>query len=179
MKKVSTLFKEITDNQLKEDLRSNSGLFLFKYSGVNSADFTQLRRDLKNVDAKMFVTKNNFVNLVLKSIDKDKEILGYVEGPTALVFIKDDPIGPSKLLAGFAKTHDDIDLRGGYIKDKIIHPQDFKVLASIPSKQVLYQQIAMVFNGPISKLAMSLNQIVTKLAYALKAISDNKNKEKK
>jgi len=179
MKKVSELFKEISDKQLNEDLRLNSGLFLFKYAGVNSADLTQLRRDLKAVSAKMFVTKNSFINLALKSTGKDKEVLDFIDGPTALVFIKDDPLDTSKILVGFAKKHTSIDLKGGYVEERIVNSQDFKVLASISSKQALYQQIAMALNGSISKLAMGLNQIVAKLVYALKSVSDNKEKEKK
>ncbi|MBL7130048.1 MAG: 50S ribosomal protein L10 [Candidatus Omnitrophica bacterium] len=178
MKKVSEIFKEISDRQLKEDLNINSGLFLFKYTGVSSVDLTHLRKDLRNVGARMFVTKNNFINVALKLINKGKDISGFVDGPIALVFVKDDPVGPSKVLTDFAKNNKTIELKGGYIKDRVVHSQDFKMLASIPPRQVLYQQIAMAFNGPISKLALSLNQIVAKLAYALKALSDKKKEEK-
>lgn len=179
MKKVSDIVKEVSDKQLKKDLINNSNLFLFKYSGISAADLNQLRRDLKNVNAKMFVTKNNFINLSLKVANRNKEVLGFIEGPTALVFVKDDPVAPSKVLTNFAKTHEALILKGGYINDKIIHPQDFKILANIPSKQVLYQQIATAFNGPITNLAISLKQITAKLAYALKSLSEKKEKEKK
>lgn len=176
MKKISDIFKELIDKQLKEYLNINEGLFLFKYAGVTSADLTQLRRDLKNINAKMLVAKNSFSNLALKAINKGKEILDFIEGPTALIFVKDDPIGVSKVLAGFAKTHATVVLKGGYVNDRIINSQDFKVLASIPSKQALYQQVATAFNAPVSKLAMGLNQVVAKIAYALKAVSDKKGK---
>ncbi|MDD5005527.1 MAG: 50S ribosomal protein L10 [Candidatus Omnitrophica bacterium] len=179
MKKVSSLFKELSDKQLKENLRGNQGLYLFKYSGVNSADLTKLRRNLTSVGAKMFVTKNSFINLALKSINKGKDVLGFIDGPMALVFIKDDPVSPAKVLTDFAKAHESISLKGGYINDGIIQSKDFKILANIPPRQVLYQQVAMAINGPLSKLAISLNQVMAKLAYVLKALSDNKEKEKK
>lgn len=179
MKKVSTLFKEISDKQLKEDLRLNSGLFLFNYAGASSADLTQLRRDLNSVDAKIFVTKNSFISLALKTIDIGKKIKDFVEGPTALVFVKDDPVAPSKVLTKFAKTHESIVLRGGYIGERVLQKSDFKFLSSIPPREVLYQQVATAINGPVSKLAMSLNQILAKIAYALKAIGDKKKEEKK
>jgi len=179
MKKVSEIFKEISDKQLKENLSLNSGLFFIKYSGISSADFTQLRRNLRSRGAQVFVTKNNFINVALKSINIGKDVSGFVNGPTALVFIKDDPVGPSKVLTEFAKNNENIELKGGYIYDKVIQSKDFKILANIPPKQVLYQQIATALNGPISKLATSLNQILVKLAYALKAVSDKKQKENK
>jgi large subunit ribosomal protein L10 len=176
MKKISDIFREVVDKQLKENIKLNEGLFLFRYSGVTSADLTKLRRDLKSVNARMFVTKNSFISTVLRSINIGKEASALIEGPTALIFVKDDPVGVSKVLTTFAKTHETIVLKGGYLNDRIINSQDFKTLASIPPRQVLYQQVAVAFNAPVTKLAMSLNQIVAKIAYALKAVSDKKGK---
>lgn len=176
MKKVGDIFKQLTDKQLKDNLENNEGLFLFKYTGVASADLTKLRSSLKSVNAKMFVTKNSFINLALKSINKGKEVLDFIDGPTALIFVKDNPVGASKLLTDFVKTHEAAALRGGYLNEKVINPQDFKILANIPSRQVLYQQVAVAINGPVAKLAMSLNQILSKIAYALKAVSEKKGK---
>ncbi|MFH1622532.1 MAG: 50S ribosomal protein L10 [Candidatus Omnitrophota bacterium] len=179
MKKVSEIFKEISDKQLKEDLSLNSGLFFINYSGISSADFTQLRRDLRGVGARVFVTKNNFINVALKFNNIGKEATEFVNGPTALVFIKNDPVGPSKVLTEFAKKNDNLELKGGYIFDKVIQKKDFKILANIPPRQILYQQVAIALNGPIAKLATSLNQIIAKIVYALKAVSDKKEKENK
>lgn len=176
MKKVSEIFKEESDKILQKDLSNNSGLFFFNYSGVDSTDLSVLRRNLKNCGAKIFITKNSFINLTLKKIDKGKDILDLIDGPTALIFVRDDPIGPSKILTEFAKTHETIKLRGGLINDRLIQAQDFKMLANIPPREVLYQQLATAINGPISKLAVSLNQIVLKLVYALKIVSEKKEK---
>jgi large subunit ribosomal protein L10 len=174
MKKISEILKEKSDSKLKEDLKLNAGLFFIKYSGVSSANLTQLRRNLKNAGARMFVTKNNFISVALKTINIGKDIAEFVNGPVALIFVKDDPVAPSKVLTDFAKSNSAVELKGGYIKDRVIRLQDFKVIANIPSRQVLYQRVATSFNSPISKLAMSLNQILAKLAYALKAVSDKK-----
>ncbi len=173
MKKIGDLFKQFIDRQLKESLDVNEGLFLFKYAGVTSADLTRLRRNLKNVNARMFVAKNSFTNLALKAINKGKAVGDFIEGPTALVFVKEDPVSVSKVLTEFSKTHEAIVLKGGYLNDRVINSQDFKMLANIPPRPVLYQQIAVAFNAPVSKLSMGLNQIVAKIAYVLKAVSDN------
>ena len=174
MNKVSDLVKKFTDEKLKKDFNNNPGLFLINYSGVSSADLTVLRRDLTSFGSKMFIVKNSYIDVALKDIDKGKEVKGMMSGPTALIFIDEDPVGPAKVLTDFAKTHDSLKLRGGYIRDRLLEVKDFKMLASIPPREILYQQIAVACNGPVTKLAQSLNQIVTKLCYALKAISDKK-----
>jgi large subunit ribosomal protein L10 len=179
MKKVSEIFKEKSDQQIKQDLGGNSGLFFVEYSGASSADMTKLRRELKNAGARIFVTKNSFINIALGSINIGKDIQDFVTGPTALVFVKDDPVSASKVLINFAKNKESIKLKGGYFNDQVVNAKDFKIMASIPTRQVLYQQIATAFNAPIVKLAISLNQIVSKLAYAIKAVSDKKQGEKK
>jgi len=176
MKKVSDILKQRTDSIVNTQLEDNYGLFLFNYSGVPSADLTRLRRDLKGVGARLFVTKNSFVNAVLKKSKYGKDVTSLVVGPTALIFVKDDPVAPSKILTDFAKTHESMQLKGGYLQDKLLDKSSFKILSSIPSRQVLYQQVATGFNAPMSKLAMSLNQIIAKIAYALKAVSDKKGK---
>ena len=179
MKKVSDIFRKLSDERLRKDLESSSGLFFVGYSGVASADLTVLRRDLGSFGSRMFVTKNSFMNVVLKKAEKDKskDILGFIDGPTALVFIDDDPIGPAKVLTNFVKSHDTMKLRGGYIRDRLLQEQDFRMLASIPSREILLHQLAFTLNGPLTKFAMSLNQIILKLCYALKAIGENKEKK--
>ena len=179
MKKVSDIFKKLADERLQKDLSSSSGLFLVGCSGISSADLSILRRDLDSLGSRMFVTKNSFMSAALKKAEKDPLLLNFIDGPTALVFVSEDPVGIAKVMTNFVKSHESMKLRGGYLRDRLLQAQDFKVLASIPSRQVLYQQIAVACNGPLSKLATSLNQIVVKLCYALKAVGEKKQKETK
>lgn len=179
MKKVSEIIKKRADERLQKDLESSMGIFLVGCSGVSSADLTALRRDLDSFGARMFVAKNSFMSVALKKAEKDPRVLDFIDGPTALVFISDDPVGSAKALTNFAKSHESMKLRGGYLRDRLLQAQDFKVLANIPPRHVLYQQIAFAFNGPLTKLATSLNQIIVKLCFALKAVGEKKQKETK
>lgn len=175
MKKAGDIVREFSDERIQKDARDCSGMFFVGYSGVNSVDLTILRRGLGSFGSQLFVTKNSFINFALKKAKKDKDMAGFVDGPTALIFVHDDPVGPAKILTEFVKTHESMKLRGGYLQERLLEPQDFKMLASIPGRTVLYQQLACVLIGPVSKLAMDLNQIITKLCYALKALSDKKS----
>jgi len=179
MKKVSQIFKETVDSQLSQDLKSSSGVFVIGCSGIGSAVLTDLRKNLKSIGSKLFITKNKFSSLAFKnSLDSTivQDVTKFLNGPVGLIFVKDDPVPTCKTLTEFAKTCEKMELKGGYLNQQIINKQDFKAIASIPPRQVLYQQIAMTLNAPIAKLAMSLNQVIGKLAYALNDLINKKQK---
>jgi len=180
MKKVSQIFKEKVDLKLKDDLNNHPGVLVLNYSGVESAGLTELRKSLNASGAKLFITKNKFSLLAFKNVLDTKiteSVAQFIDGPVGLVFIQEDPVATCKALTEFAKTYTNIKLKGGYLKEQIINKQDFKIIANIPPRQVLYQQIAIGFNAPIAKLATSLNQIIAKLAYSLKDLIDKKQKQ--
>ena len=179
MKKVSTIVKDRIDDKLKDGLKNSLGVLFVGYSGVASSNMSELRKSLKSSGAELFVTKNRFSSLALKNslASQIADSAGkFIDGPVGLVFIKDDPVSVCKMLTEFSKTCTALELKGGYLEEQIIDKQDFKKIASIPSRQVLYQQIATGLNAPIAKLAMSLNQIIASVVYALKGIIDKKNK---
>ena len=53
-----------------------------------------------------------------------------------------------------------------------------ETISKLSSKQELIGRLAYVLNAPIQGLVSSLNGIITKLVYVLKAIEDKKNNEK-
>jgi len=160
--------------ELKKRLAASSDVFMVNYHRLKSAEMTQLRKSLKGTGASILVTKNSFMRKVFEEVHKPSEALPLVDGPMAFVFVKDDPIAVSKVLMNFAKDHEALGVRGGFLAERVLSLEDVKRLSKLGSRQALYGQIAYALNAPMGKLAMSLNQIIAKLAYALKAVSDKK-----
>jgi len=180
MKKVSQIFKEAVDKQLKEAIQDNKGVFVVGFSGVGSSMLTDLRKNLKAIGTRFFITKNKFISLAFRnSLDSKmaEEVIKFIDGPIGLVFVKDDPVVVCKALTDFRKVCEKIDLRGGYLNQQIINKDDFKVISSIPPREVLYQQLVTAINSPIARLAMSLNHIIGKLVYALNDLVNKKQKK--
>lgn len=172
--KIGEFYRNLVTADLKRRLDSSSDVFLLNYQKMLSADMTQLRKNLKSVGATMLVTKNSFMRRVFEDVHKPAEAGRMVDGPTALVFIKDDPIAVSKVIVAFIKDHEALKVQGGFLSDRLLNFNDVKRLSTIPSIQALYQQVASALQAPIGKLAMSLNQITAKLVYALSAVKDKK-----
>ena len=172
-KKIGILYRDLVSLQLKKTLSEYSDVLLLSYHKLKSSEMTQLRKELKSTGASMIVTKNSFMRKIFEETKKPAGAISLIDGPMALVFSR-DPIAVSKVLVNFLKDHEALKIKGGFLAERILSLDDIKTISKLSSRQALYQQVASTLQAPVGKLAMSLNQIVAKLAYALKAVHDKK-----
>lgn len=172
--KIGEFYRGLVSLELKRRLSDCSDVFLLSYHKLKSAEMTLLRKNLKNAGASVFVTKNSFTRKIFEEAKVNASAASFIDGPMALVFVKSDPIATSKVLISFFREHEALQIRGGFMHDRVISLDDIKRISKLASKQALYGQVASTLNAPIGKLAKSLNQIVVKLAYALQHVKDKK-----
>jgi large subunit ribosomal protein L10 len=173
MKKLGLLFKEISGTRIKSNLEASDSVFIIKYSGLSGPDLSNLRLSLGGINANLFVVRNKVATRVLK--DTKWDLLNrLVDGPCGIIFIKDDPIGASKLLCAFSKEHEKLKLEGGLLQDKFLEKKDIEALAKIASKEVLRAQVVMVLKSPINGLVFALSGLLKKLVICLDQIKNKK-----
>lgn len=177
MKKLGLLFKETSEGMIRTSLSESNTVFIIKYSKLSSPDLTSLRQSLKGSQADLFVVKNSVARRALKAAGLDS-LLKSVEGPCGMVFIKDEPVGISKVLCNFAKEHENLKLEAGLLKDKVLSSKDIEALAKLPSREVLRAQVVMTLNSPISSLVIVLNQTLKKFVICLDQIRQKKDTQK-
>ncbi|MBI4708446.1 MAG: 50S ribosomal protein L10 [Candidatus Omnitrophica bacterium] len=173
MKKISLIVKENSENRIKDTLKESEAVFVIKYSGLSSPDVTALRQNLKSSSASFYVVKNSVARRALKDAGFEG-LIGSVEGPCGLIFVKDEPVNVSKSLCAFAKEHDKLQFDSGYLKDKLLVRKDIEAMAKLPSKEVLRAQVVMTLNSPISRFVISLNQILRNFVYCLDQVKQKK-----
>ena len=173
MKKLGLIFKEVSEKRIKDTLKESNAFFIVKYSGVASPDLSVLRQSLNTSDARLFVVKNSVARRALKSSGLEA-VIKNIDGPCGLVFIKDEPVGTSKVLCNFIKGHEKFKLEGGYLQDRILEKKDIEIMSKLPSKEVLRAQVVMLLNSPISGLVRGLNQILGKFVICLEQIKQKK-----
>lgn len=173
MKKISLLFKEISINQIKNSLKEAESVFIVSYSGISSPDLTTLRQSLKGLNSRLFMIKNSIARKAFKDVGLDN-MLPLIEGPCGLVFIKDEPVGVSKLLCDFARQNQNFKLEGGFLKERLLKKEDIEALSKLPSKENLRAQLVMTIKSPLTSLVVTLNQILKKLVYCLEQIKQKK-----
>ena len=134
-----------------------SGVFV-DYCGLSVAEDTELRNKLREAGVDYAVVKNTITKRAANEAgyaDFD-EILN---GPTALAFSFDDVVAPAKVLADFAKNHEVMTIKAGFMDGKAMSLEEIDALAKIPSKDTLYAMLAGGLNACIAGLARALNAV--------------------
>ena len=145
-------------SKLAEEMKEAKIILLTDYRGINVSDVTNLRTDLRNVNAKYTVIKNNITRRALaecgiEGLD-DKLV-----GPTAVIMSNEDYLEPAKAIYNFSKDNDYYKIKGGVIEGKVMTAEEIITLAKLPSRETLLSMLAGALLGNISKVAVALDQV--------------------
>ncbi len=150
--------KEEEVKKLAEQMKSAKVILLTDYRGINVADVTKLRTDLRNAKADYKVIKNNIIRRALEA-NGESGLNDLLEGPTALVMGEEDYLEPLKAIYSFSKDNDFYKIKGGIIEGKVMGAEELITLAKLPSRQELLGMLAGALLGNISKVAVALDQV--------------------
>ena len=133
-------------------------ILLTDYRGINVADVTGLRSELRKSNSEYRVIKNNITRRALKEagIEGLDELL---VGPTAVVMNNEDYLETAKAIYNYSKENDFYKIKGGVIEGKVMTAEEIITLAKLPSKETLLSMLAGALLGNISKLAVALDQV--------------------
>lgn len=125
---------------LTEEFRSSTATVLTEYRGLSVTSMKKLRRDLGST-TKYAVVKNTLTKIAAKEagFDVPAELL---TGPSALAFIKGDPIVAAKSLRDFAKENPFLVIKGGIFEGKSVTAAEIYKLADLESREVLLAKLA-------------------------------------
>ena len=150
--------KEEEVKKLAEKLKEAKEILLTDYRGINVADVTKLRTDLRNANSEYKVIKNNIIKRALDA-NGESGLDDLLEGPTALVIGTEDYLEPSKVIYNFSKNNEFYKIKGGIIDGKVMTAEEIITLAKLPSRQELMAKLAGALLGNITKLAVALDAV--------------------
>ena len=148
--------KEVKD--LADKLKDAKIVLLTDYRGINVADVTKLRADLRNTNSEYKVIKNNIIKRALDA-NGESGLDDLLEGPTAIVIGTEDYLEPSKVIYNFSKNNEFYKIKGGIIEGKVMTAEEIITLAKLPSRQELMAKLAGALLGNITKLAVALDAV--------------------
>ena len=157
--------KEEEVSKLAEKLKEAKIILLTDYRGINVADVTKLRADLRNTNSEYKVIKNNIIKRALDA-NGESGLDDLLEGPTAIVIGTEDYLEPSKVIYNFSKNNEFYKIKGGIIEGKVMTAEEIITLAKLPSRQELLAKLAGALLGNITKLAVALDQVKDQKANA-------------
>ena len=145
-------------SKLAEEMKAAKLILLVDYRGINVTDVTNLRTELRNINSKYAVIKNNITRRALAEcgIEGLEEQL---EGPTAVIMNNEDYLESAKVIYNFSKNNDYYKIKGGVIDGKVMTAEEIITLAKLPSRETLLSMLAGALLGNISKVAVALDQV--------------------
>jgi large subunit ribosomal protein L10 len=143
--------------ELTEDFRTANAAVLTEYRGLSVTSMKELRRALGS-NTKYSVVKNTLTKIAAKDagVDIDPSLLA---GPSAVAFIKGDPIDAAKSLKNFSKENPFLVIKGGIFEGKAVTVAEIMKLADLESREVLLAKLAGAMKGSLAKAIRTIDAL--------------------
>lgn len=163
--------KEAVVSEVAQALSDAQAAILADYRGLTVAQISDLRHKARNSGVDIRVVKNT---LARRSISGSlfNCLLDYFVGPL-LVSSSKDPVAVAKVVSEFAKSHEAFEIKVGSMNGELIDEETIKKLASLPSRDELLTNVAVVLRAPLDLFARTLNEVPSKFVRAMVAVRDN------
>lgn len=165
--------KEVTVSDLAEVLKKAKSAVFATYEKLPVKDIEALRRTAKEQGVVYTVSKKTLLQRAMKDAGYQVDPKT-ITGNFATLFGIEDEVAPAKIVAAFAKTHENMQIVGGALEGRTLAAAEVKALAKLPSKQELLGMLVGTLQAPITGFVNVLAGNLRGLATVLNAIKDQK-----
>ena len=152
--------KQAIVEALAQRLQDAQGGVLVDYRGINVAQDTELRRDLRAKNVDYTVVKNTLTRLAMNKVGLEG-LDDQLNGTTSLATSAEDPLVPLHELTEFSeKMGDMFTIKGVFVNGKVLNDAEIAELAPMPSRDALYSKVLGTMLAPITSLAVVLGQVL-------------------
>jgi len=155
---------------VQDKINQAKSMVIVDYSGTDVKGLTALRAALKEAGGEMFITKNTLVDI---AVGKGK-MTESLQGMNAVIFSYEDAVSAIKALFKFHEDTEKLEIKQGFMEDKVLSFNEVEALSKLPSKSELIVMLIQRLKSPGQGLANVLKAGQKDLVYVLKAIADKK-----
>jgi large subunit ribosomal protein L10 len=157
--------------ELAEQLKDAQAIFAVDYRGISVPQAAELRSGLLDADARFRIVKNR---LTLRAADEagTESLKDYLEGPTALAFVKGDAALAAKTIFRLGSEWELLSYKGGLMDGEALDEDSFVAIARLPGRDQLNAQFAGVVASPLTGLVRGLGSMIQGLALQLGQIAE-------
>ncbi len=164
--------KKIIVKDLQDSFSKASGVIVTHYLGLNNAELTDLRSQVKAVGSRFCVAKNSLAKLASKSTDYEM-LTDFFTGPTAIIF-SEDALAGIKVIKKFCDKNEKLKFITASLDKKTIEIKEFETLAKLPSLEELRAKIVGYITAPHQQVIGVLNAPATETAGVIENYSKKK-----
>jgi large subunit ribosomal protein L10 len=161
--------------ELTEHFASSSAAVITEYRGLTVKQVTDLRKALGR-DTTYSVVKNTLTKRAAADagVAIDESLL---TGPTAIAFVKGDPVEAARGLRDFAKTNPLLVIKGGVLDGKNLSAAEVAKIADLESREVLLSRMAGALKALPTRAAALFQAPLSQMARLAKALEEKKPAE--
>jgi len=170
---MPTATKESLVVEIKERFNASEAVIMVDYRGLTVKQMQTLRRSVREVGGEISVYKNSLTEIAVRELalpNMDE----FLAGPTAFVFVSEDPVAPAKALTAFAKENPALELKGGFVQNMVVDAEGIKAIATLPSREELIAKLLGTMLNPLTGTVRVLSGPARAFATVLDAIAKQK-----
>lgn len=152
--------------ELERQLRASPIVILTDYRGLTVDDIGALRARLREVNVEYRVAKNTLLAIAAERCGYTG-LVPFLTGPSAVVFGRDDPSAPARVLQEFIRQYRKLEIKGGVVSGEALNADEVRVLASLPSRAELLARAVGLIQAPLRAVAVVLSAPARGLVTAL------------
>ena len=147
--------------EISATIKDAQSVVLVDYRGLTVAQDTELRKQLREAGITYKVYKNTMMNFAFKGTDFEA-LAPYLDGPNAMAVSTTDATAPARVLANFAKTAKELEIKAGVVEGTVYDANGMKAISEIPSREELLSKLLGSIQSPIANFARCMNQLAEK-----------------
>ena len=147
--------------EISATIKDAQSVVLVDYRGLTVAQDTELRKQLREAGVTYKVYKNTMMNFAFKGTDFES-LAPFLDGPSAVAISATDATAPARILAKFAQTAKQLEIKAGVVEGALYDANGMKAISEIPSREELLSKLLGSIQSPIANFARCMNQLAEK-----------------
>lgn len=155
--------KETIIENLRKDIQRSQAVFLTNMIGLTSNDAVRIRKDVRDADGKVIVTRNTLFTKAAQGT-KYESLMKGLKGPHAVAFAFGDATGVAKVIFNAGKEFECVMAKGGMLQEQSLSAKEVESLAKLPSRDQMLATLLATFQAPVSAFVRVMESIRSKKA---------------
>ena len=157
--------------ELKDVFASAPSYFVTDYQGLNVADISSLRKNLRENGVRFVVAKNTLFKIAAREAGMPP-LDQHLKGPTAIAFAMKDASAAAKILHDSFKEKQ-LPRVKAFVFEKSVHgPEQVQALAELPSREVLLSMVVSAVEATLTQLVSAVEAVMTELVRTVDALAE-------
>ena len=172
--------KESQVQEIQGFMEKSQAGFLVNFKGLKAGDMAGLRKELKTkAQAEVKVFRNTLVRRALANRPEEQKHLNpSLNGANAFIFAYAEPSQALKILSEHAETVEGLEIKSGLMEGRGLSLEEIKILAKLPSIEVLKAQLLSQLQGVSAKFLSTLAEAPRRFVGLVSAYKDLQKKGK-